>query len=121
MTTDTEIQRWTEQIKQYVPDEDVCGVLREGRGLLLRCRQCINAEHLAYLEAQFLKAGATRWDWQLDTARHIKIRVQWPKKRILWWWGLLAVAPLVYSVTYDIHLAENARIWFDQAARRNWF
>lgn len=108
MTTAREIQQWTARVQQHLPEADVRGVLREGNGLLIMLPGPANAETLAHIESNLLRAGVQRWNWTAEQ-RQLKLRVQWSHKRP--WWPLIAVAALATLLLHDIHLAENARRW----------
>ena len=62
-------------IQQFVPQADVAGVLRDGRGLLLEIDSAsdISAKDIQKYEQQLLRAGVEEWTWEI-VDKNLQIR-----------------------------------------------
>ena len=102
---DDEIQR----VRQHLPDAEVLGVLRDGKGLLIEL-DAGSAAQLARCEDRLLRAGATEWSWTLEPSG-TRVRAYWtPRPR---WPFALAAAVLATTayLCYDVHAAQNVAGW----------
>lgn len=113
MPTEREIQFWTAQVGQYLPEADVLGVIREGNGLLLLVRDtsAVQASDLDRFQRQLLRAGASGWNWAVSN-EGLRIRVQWPLTSRWPVKVVLAVLTLTAFIYYDVHSPQAARSWF---------
>ena len=97
------MQMTSYKIRQYLPNCDVLGKLRDKPGLLLRVPvDHLNVEGVQQIEQALLRAGATGWHWTHEiNGQTVKIRVYFERK-----WTLLAFISIVVIlglIQYDIH------------------
>lgn len=102
-------------IQQFVPQADVAGVLRDGRGLLLEIDSAsdISAKDIQKYEQQLLRAGVEEWTWEI-VDQNLQIRAYWPFSTIKRAFITLICLTVFFSwfvFYYDIHLAKTARGW----------
>ncbi len=113
--TQVEIQR----VRKYLPEAEVLGVLRDGKGLLLEIKAG-SATQLHEGEKALLKAGASEWNWSAEQ-EGMQIRAYWTDTATTRWPLGAAVLVAAVCIWYDVHLAQNAAEWFAALQRSSGF
>ena len=107
-------EREIQLLERYVPEAEVLGVVREGRGLLLQLPEdSAHAAAVQKYEQMLIKAGVREWTWH-HTSRGMRVRAYWSPHdyRHLWPRMLLAAVFAVAAyLKYDVHAAQVAARW----------
>ena len=105
MATANEIQVWTDALRRHLPEAEILGELREGKGLLLGLpRANLQATDMDTYERMLLRAGAVGWSWSVS-APGARMRVHFGRgSRVgsLMW---VIVLVLAAAAAYHAHAA----------------
>ena len=107
---ETEIQL----IRKWLPDADILGVVRDGKGLLIEMKHIkgIHASHVQHCEQKLIAAGVTHWTWNTNNGQ-MQIRAYWdkPSNFLRHSGAALAILLLAAYWFYDVHTAKTISSW----------